>query len=61
VDVTNIQFGDATCLDCGLFWAEAVCKDEDNVAIECLRCGSHDCKFDPIEGTEEELFGPFND
>ena len=53
-------YGDAVCLDCGLFWAESQLKD-DPTEIECLRCGSKHCNFAPVDATFEELFGPFND
>ncbi len=53
-------YGDGTCPDCGLVWAESQLKI-DPLPIECPRCDCDRCTFRPVGGTIEELFGPFND
>ncbi len=43
-------YGDGTCPECGLVWAESQLKI-DPLPIECPRCDCDLCTFRPIGGT----------
>jgi len=48
-------YGNGHCPECGLVWSESQLNDGP-LPIECPRCDCDLCTFEPVDGTEEELW-----